>query len=44
MDEELTEQEAVEILDNYIWYGKLYPPEIIDEAWGIVRKRYFEFN
>lgn len=44
MAENMTEEYAIEVLDNYLWYGKTYEQKTIEEAWKLIRSMYFEHD
>lgn len=38
----MSEERAIEILDDYLWYGGEYSIETLADAWEIIRKKLFE--
>ena len=44
MAENMTEEYAIEVLDGYLWYGKIYEQKTIEEAWKFIRSMYFEHD
>lgn len=41
-EEKMDINDAIEILDGFLWYNKIYDQDILSDAWSAIRSEFFD--